>query len=208
MFGESVVLRLLDQGGRPVGLDELGMPPDVLAAMEHLAQKPHGMILVTGPTGSGKTTTLYAALGLRRVSAEKIVTVEDPVEYQLSGITQVPVHRQAGMTFGTALRSILRQDPDVLMIGEMRDDETAEIAVQAAMTGHLVFSTLHTNDAAGAVPRLLDPGIPEYLVGATVEAILAQRVIAADGWMGEGEGGTHHDRGGAADFPLSPGTCP
>ena len=135
------------------------------------------MVLVTGPTGSGKTTTLYAALQTRDRGAEKIVTVEEPIEYQLTGITQVPVHRQAGVTFGAALRSILRQDPDVIMVGEMRDAETAEIAVQAAMTGHLVFSTLHTNDATGAVPRLLDLAIPDYLVAATLEAVLAQRLV-------------------------------
>ncbi|HEX2080831.1 MAG TPA: GspE/PulE family protein [Longimicrobium sp.] len=177
MFGESVVLRLLDRGGRPVRLGELGMPAGVLAGVEALARKPYGMVLVTGPTGSGKTTTLYAALGLRRAGAEKIVTVEDPVEYQLPGVAQVPVHRQAGVTFAAALRSILRQDPDVIMVGEMRDPETAEIAVQAAMTGHLVFSTLHTNDAVGALPRLLDLGIPDYLVAATVDGILAQRLV-------------------------------
>lgn len=177
LFGESVVLRLLDRGGRPVGLEELGMPPSVLERMRTLAARPHGMVLVTGPTGSGKTTTLYAALALRDRGAEKIVTVEDPVEYQLAGVTQVPVHRQAGVTFGAALRSILRQDPDVIMVGETRDPETAEIAVQAAMTGHLVFTTLHTNDAAGAVPRLLDLGVPDYLVAATLEAVLAQRLV-------------------------------
>ncbi|HEU0012454.1 MAG TPA: GspE/PulE family protein [Longimicrobium sp.] len=177
MFGESVVLRLLDRGGRPVRLQELGMPAGVLAGMEALARRPHGMVLVTGPTGSGKTTTLYAALGLRDGAAEKIITVEDPVEYQLPAVTQVPVHRQAGVTFGAALRSILRQDPDVIMVGEMRDPETAEIAVQAAMTGHLVFSTLHTNDAVGALPRLLDLGVPDYLVAATVDGILAQRLV-------------------------------
>jgi general secretion pathway protein E len=177
MFGESVVLRLLDRGGRPVTLEELGMAPALFARVARLAARPHGMLLVTGPTGSGKTTTLYAALGRRDVGAEKIITVEDPIEYQLTGITQVPVHRQAGVTFGAALRSILRQDPDVVMVGEMRDQETAEIAVQAAMTGHLVFSTLHTNDAVGAIPRLLDLGIPEYLVAATVEGVLAQRLV-------------------------------
>jgi general secretion pathway protein E len=177
MFGESVVLRLLDRGGRPVGLDELGMAPEALDRMSHLARRPHGMLLVTGPTGSGKTTTLYAALQKRDRGAEKIITVEDPVEYQLPGVTQVPVHRQAGITFSSVLRSILRQDPDVVMIGEMRDAETAEIAVQAAMTGHLVFSTLHTNDAIGAVPRLLDLGVPDYLVAATLEGILAQRLV-------------------------------
>jgi type II secretory ATPase GspE/PulE/Tfp pilus assembly ATPase PilB-like protein len=177
IYGESVVLRLLDRGGRPVGLGELGMSPSLLDAVERLAKRPHGMLLVTGPTGSGKTTTLYAALQSRDSAAEKIITVEDPIEYQLGGITQVPVHRQAGVTFGSALRAILRQDPDVVMVGEMRDRETAEIAVQAAMTGHLVFSTLHTNDAIGAIPRLLDLGIPDYLVAATVEGVLAQRLV-------------------------------
>jgi general secretion pathway protein E len=177
MFGESVVLRLLDRGGRPVELDDLGMPPDVREEVARLSARPHGMLLVTGPTGSGKTTTLYACLERRQKTAEKIITVEDPVEYQLSGITQVPVHRQAGVTFATALRSILRQDPDVLMVGEMRDVETAELAIQAAMTGHLVFTTLHTNDAVGAIPRLVDLGVPEYLVAATIEGVLAQRLV-------------------------------
>jgi len=147
VFGESLVLRLLDRGGRPVGLQELGMPSDVLDGVTRLAKRPHGLVLVTGPTGSGKTTTLYAALQSRDASAEKIVTVEDPVEYQLAGVTQVPVHRHAGVTFGSA------------------------------MTGHLVFSTLHTNDAIGAIPRLLDLGVPEYLVAATVEGVIAQRLV-------------------------------
>ncbi len=177
MFGESVVLRLLDHGGRPVTLDELGMSSAILGAMNQLSARPHGLLLVTGPTGSGKTTTLYAALQCREARAEKIITVEDPIEYQLPGVTQMPVHRQAGVTFGAALRAILRQDPDVVMVGEMRDQETAEIAVQAAMTGHLVFSTLHTNDAVSAVPRLLDLGIPDYLVAATLEGVLAQRLV-------------------------------
>src|SRR5258705_7758358 len=177
MYGESVVLRLLDRGGRPVGLTELGMDGEVYEHVIRLAKRPHGMLLVTGPTGSGKTTTLYAALQGRNAPAEKIITVEDPIEYQLGGITQVPVHRQAGVSFGSALRAILRQDPDVIMVGEMRDQETAEIAVQAAMTGHLVFSTLHTNDAVGAIPRLLDLGVPDYLVAATVEGVLAQRLV-------------------------------
>jgi len=177
MYGESVVLRLLDRGGRPIGLAELGMPEDVRDQMLNLARRPHGMVLVTGPTGSGKTTTLYSALQTRAADAEKIITVEDPIEYQLPGITQVPVHRQVGVTFAFALRAILRQDPDVIMVGEMRDRETAEIAVQSAMTGHLVFSTLHTNDAVSAIPRLLDLGVPDYLVAATVEAVLAQRLV-------------------------------
>ncbi|HKV50226.1 MAG TPA: GspE/PulE family protein [Gemmatimonadaceae bacterium] len=177
LHGESVVLRVLDRGGRPVGLDTLGMPAAMLEQVRSLARRPHGMVLVTGPTGSGKTTTLYAALRLRDAAAEKIITIEDPIEYQLPGITQVPVHAQAGVTFAQALRSILRQDPDVIMVGEMRDGETASLAVQAAMTGHLVFSTLHTNDALGAIPRLVDLGVPPYLVAATVDAVMAQRLV-------------------------------
>jgi general secretion pathway protein E len=177
MYGESVVLRLLDHGGRPVTLTELGMSPGALQSMTRLAARPHGMLLVTGPTGSGKPTTLYAALQQRSAAAEKIITVEDPIEYQLPGITQMPVHRQSGVTFGAALRAILRQDPDVVMVGEMRDEETAAIAVQAAMTGHLVLTTLHTNDAISAIPRLLDLGIPDYLVAATLEGVLAQRLV-------------------------------
>jgi type II secretory ATPase GspE/PulE/Tfp pilus assembly ATPase PilB-like protein len=177
LYGESVVLRLLDRGGQPVGLDELGMAPDTLDRFRRLALRPHGIILSTGPTGSGKTTTLYAALGLRDTAAEKIVTVEDPVEYHLGGVTQVPVHVKTGMTFGSALRSILRQDPDVLMVGEMRDAETAALATQAALTGHLVFSTLHTNDAVSATTRLLDLKVEPYLIAATLEAVLAQRLV-------------------------------
>lgn len=177
LYGESVVLRLLDHGGRPVSLDALGMSAAIRMRMEELARRPHGMVLVTGPTGSGKTTTLYSALRLRNADAEKVITIEDPVEYQLAGITQVPVHTQAGVSFANALRSILRQDPDVLMVGEMRDGETASLAVQAAMTGHLVFSTLHTNDALGAIPRLVDLGVPTYLVAATLHAVMAQRLV-------------------------------
>ncbi len=177
LYGESVVLRLLDRGGRPVGLDELGMVPETLDRFRRLAEKPHGILLATGPTGSGKTTTLYSALALRHRSAEKIITVEDPVEYHLEGVTQVPVNVKAGMTFEGALRSILRQDPDVLMIGEMRDSETAAIGVQAALTGHLVFSTLHTNDAASAMTRLADLKVEPYLIAATLEGVLAQRLV-------------------------------
>jgi general secretion pathway protein E len=206
IHGESVVLRLLERGGRPVELKDLGMPPDILAAVTDVAARAHGMLLVTGPTGSGKTTTLYAALARRDTVAEKIMTVEDPVEYQLGGVTQMPVHRQAGVTFGAALRSILRQDPDVIMIGEMRDTETAEIAVQAAMTGHLVFSTLHTNNAAGAIPRLIDLGVPSYLVAATVDAVLAQRLVRrlCDHCRGDGcvtcRGTGFHGRLGVFEF--------
>jgi len=177
LYGESVVLRLLDRGGRPVALDELGMAPETLETFRRLAERPHGILLATGPTGSGKTTTLYAALGLRQRTAEKIITVEDPVEYHLEGVTQVPVNVKAGMTFAGALRSILRQDPDVLMVGEMRDGETAAIAIQAALTGHLVFSTLHTSDAASALSRLVDLKVEPYLIAATLEGVLAQRLV-------------------------------
>jgi len=177
LHGESVVLRLLDRGGRPVTLDELGMAAATLAAFERLVRKPHGIVLVTGPTGSGKTTTLYAALALRPTGQEKVITVEDPVEYHLPGVTQMPVHARAGVSFASALRSILRQDPDVLMVGEMRDAETAGIAIQAAMTGHLVLSTLHTNDAAGALTRLADLKVEPYMIAATVEGVLAQRLV-------------------------------
>jgi len=177
LYGESVVLRLLDRGGRPVAMEELGMSPEVHRLFQELAGQPHGILLATGPTGSGKTTTLYAGLGLRQRSAEKIITVEDPVEYHLEGVTQVPVNVKAGMTFASALRSLLRQDPDVLMVGEMRDSETAGIAVQAAMTGHLVFSTLHTNDAVSAVTRLTDLRVEPYMIAATLEGILAQRLV-------------------------------
>ncbi len=177
LHGESVVLRLLDRGGRPVTLEELGMAADTLDAFRRLAGRAHGILLATGPTGSGKTTTLYAALGLRRPAEEKVITVEDPVEYHLPEVTQVPVHPRAGVTFAAALRSLLRQDPDVMMVGEMRDSETAGIAVQAAMTGHLVFSTLHTNDAASAITRLIDLRVEPYMIAATLEGILAQRLV-------------------------------
>jgi general secretion pathway protein E len=177
LHGESVVLRLLDRGGRPVTLEELGMASETLLSFSRLAARAHGILLATGPTGSGKTTTLYAALGLRRPAEEKVITVEDPVEYHLPQVTQVPVHARAGVTFAGALRSLLRQDPDVMMVGEMRDSETAGIAVQAAMTGHLVFSTLHTNDAASAITRLIDLKIEPYMIAATLEGILAQRLV-------------------------------
>jgi len=177
LHGESVVLRLLDRGGRPVALDELGLTASSFDTFRQLALKPHGLLLATGPTGSGKTTTLYAAMGLRPASAEKIITVEDPIEYHLRDVTQVPVHGKAGVTFATALRSILRQDPDVLMIGEMRDPETAAIGIQAAMTGHLVFSTVHTNDAVSALARLVDLGVEPYMVAAALEGVLAQRLV-------------------------------
>jgi general secretion pathway protein E len=177
IHGESVVLRILDRGTRVRDLTALGMSPQVLNTWQNLIARPHGIILVTGPTGSGKTTTLYAGLDSINEPGVKIITIEDPVEYQLDGITQIPVHRKAGLDFAVALRSILRHDPDILMVGEMRDPETAEITVQSALTGHMVFSTLHTNDAAGGITRLFDMGVEPYLVSATVEGILAQRLV-------------------------------
>ena len=177
LYGESVVLRLLDRGGRPVGLDELGMERGTLDRFRALVARPHGILLACGPTGSGKTTTLHAALALRSPATEKIITVEDPVEYRLDGVTQMPIHIKTGTTFASALRSVLRQDPDVLMVGEMRDPETAAIAVQAAMTGHLVFSTLHTNDAASAVARLTDLKVEPYMIASALEGVLAQRLV-------------------------------
>lgn len=177
LHGESVVLRLLEVEGRRIDLEGLGMAPDTLAALLSFAARPHGVLLSTGPTGSGKTTTLYALVDRIRTGREKIVSVEDPVEYELPGIAQVPVNAKVGLTFARALRAILRQDPDVLLVGEMRDGETAEICVQAALTGHLVLSTLHTNDAPGALTRLVDLGVPDYLVASTVQGILAQRLV-------------------------------
>lgn len=177
IHGESVVMRLLDQGDGPPSLNDLGMDSEVLRRFRNLALRPHGIVLATGPTGSGKTTTLYGALQLRALDREKVITIEDPVEYQLEGVNQVPVNQKAGMTFAAGLRSILRQDPDVVMVGEMRDPETAEIAVQAAMTGHLVFSTVHTNDSLGALGRLADLGVEPFLLAATIRGVLAQRLV-------------------------------
>jgi general secretion pathway protein E len=177
LHGESVVLRLLDKDHSRGSLDRLGMGDDTLAAFARAIGRPHGIVLATGPTGSGKTTTLYAAIDRIRTGREKIVTVEDPVEYELVGVPQVPVNERVGVTFANALRALLRQDPDVMLVGEIRDTETAEIATNAALTGHLVLSTLHTNDAVGALTRLLDLGIPAYLIASTVEAVLAQRLV-------------------------------
>jgi general secretion pathway protein E len=175
--GESVVLRLLDKERGRIALAGLGMAADTQAQFEEVVRRPHGIVLSTGPTGSGKTTTLYAAVDLIRTGREKILTVEDPVEYQLPGVPQVPVNERAGVTFATALRALLRQDPDVMLVGEIRDPETAEIATQAALTGHLVLSTLHTNDAPTALTRLLDLDVAAYLVASTVDAVLAQRLV-------------------------------
>jgi type II secretion system protein E len=177
LYGESVVMRLLDRSAMNFGLLDIGMAPDMLAHIERVICLPHGMILATGPTGSGKTTTLYASLRAAFSLEKKIITIEDPIEYQLDGVNQIQVHPQIGLTFASGLRSILRQDPDVVMVGEIRDAETAEIAVHSALTGHLVFSTLHTNDAASAVTRLLEMGIEGYLVASSVEAVLAQRLV-------------------------------
>ncbi len=175
--GESVVLRVLDAGAAPHGLDGLGLPAALETELREVIGRPHGCLIVTGPTGCGKTTTLYGCLRIINQPAVKILTAEDPVEYEIDGVMQLPVNPAIGLTFATALRSFLRQDPDVLMVGEIRDLETAQIAVQAALTGHLVLSTLHTNDAAGAITRLIDMGVEPYLLCATVEAVLAQRLV-------------------------------
>ena len=176
-FGERVVLRLLEKGMRLLGLDEIGLSPDLLAQMEKLITLSHGIVLVTGPTGSGKTTTLYAALSRINSPDKNILTIEDPIEYQIDGIGQMQVNPKIDLTFARGLRAMVRQDPDVILIGEIRDLETAEIAIQAALTGHLVFSTLHTNDAASAVTRLIDMGIEPFLVSSSVKAIIAQRLV-------------------------------
>ena len=177
MYGESVVIRLLDKDNTVLDFAGLGFAGRHLQQFIDVLSQPHGIILITGPTGSGKSTTMYAALKQLNTPERKIITVEDPVEYQMEGVNQIQAKPQIGLTFATALRSIVRQDPDVIMIGEMRDLETAKIAVQSALTGHLVLSTLHTNDAAGGITRLLDMGLEEYLLTSTVNGILAQRLV-------------------------------
>ena len=177
LFGEGVVLRLLDKGRMIFNLPNVGMPPDILKPFQELIAMPHGIVLVTGPTGSGKSTTLYSALNEIKNPTLKIITVEDPVEYHMDGISQIHVHPKIGLTFAAALRSILRHDPDVILIGEIRDYETAESAIQSSLTGHLVFSTLHTNDAASAFTRLIDMGVEPYLCASTVEGVVAQRLV-------------------------------
>lgn len=174
--GEKIVMRILDKSNVLLGLNKLGFSPEVQAKVEELVSQPNGMFLSTGPTGSGKTTTQYSVLHKLNSPEKNIITIEDPVEYQLSGIAQVQVHKKAGLTFGSALRSFLRQDPDIIMVGEMRDLETASIAIEASLTGHLVLSTLHTNDAPSAVIRMIDMGVEPYLVSATVIGVLAQRL--------------------------------
>ncbi len=176
-FGESVVLRVLDQSAVQLDIGALGMPTDVFDGINEIIHRPNGIFIVTGPTGSGKTTTLYSALRVINTTDLKLLTAEDPVEYEIEGIMQVPVNHAVGLTFAAALRSFLRQDPDVIMVGEIRDLETAQIAIQASLTGHLVLSTLHTNDAPGAVTRLVDMGVEPFLIASSLEAVLAQRLV-------------------------------
>ena len=177
MFGESVVMRILDRSVVSLSLTKVGMDEVTMAGFRKIMQRPNGIVLVTGPTGSGKTTTLYSALSEMNTISEKLITTEDPVEYDIDGIVQIPIDHDIGVTFASCLRAILRQDPDIILVGEIRDLETAEIAVQASLTGHLVFSTLHTNDAPSTITRMKDMGIPTFLITATVEAILAQRLV-------------------------------
>jgi len=177
LFGESVVCRILDKSVVMLDLDKVGMDPELIREFRKTIERPNGIVLLTGPTGSGKTTTLYAALSELNTMTDKLMTTEDPVEYDIDGIIQMPIDADIGNTFAHCLRSILRQDPDIILVGEIRDKETAEIAVQASLTGHLVFSTLHTNDAPSSVIRLKDMGIPSFLITATVQAILAQRLV-------------------------------
>lgn len=177
IYGESMVLRLLEKASRLLTAHELGLDADRSALLSRLVEKPHGLFLTTGPTGSGKTTTLYAILSGIYSPELKILTIEDPVEYELAGVAQIPVRPTRGFTFATGLRSILRQDPDVVMVGEIRDSETAEIAIRAALTGHQVFSTLHTNDSTGAITRLIDMGVEAFLISSSLEGVLAQRLV-------------------------------
>jgi general secretion pathway protein E len=178
LYGESVVMRILDKSNTSLyDIRRLGFPEDSLQEFESLIRRPHGILLVTGPTGSGKTTTLYSALSAINLPDKKIITIEDPIEYQIDGVNQIHVNTQIGLTFGSGLRHIVRQDPDVIMVGEIRDLETAEIAIRAALTGHLVFSTLHTNDAASAITRLIDMGAEDYLIASSLLGVLAQRLV-------------------------------
>ncbi|MDD4879591.1 MAG: GspE/PulE family protein, partial [Candidatus Omnitrophica bacterium] len=177
VYGENVVIRLLDLNSILLGLSELGFSVDMLNVYEKLIHRPYGIILVTGPTGSGKTTTLYSSLSTINSPEKNIVTIEDPIEYRLKLVRQMQINTKAGLTFANGLRSILRQDPDIIMVGEIRDLDTAEVAIQAALTGHLVLSTLHTNDAPGAIARLVDMGVEPFLVSSSVSAVIAQRLV-------------------------------
>src|SRR5260221_1850890 len=190
IYGESLVMRLLEKHSKLLSPEELGLDSERAGLLRGLVEKPHGLFLTTGPTGSGKTTTLYSILSSIYAPEKKILTIEDPVEYELAGVAQIPVRPGRGFTFATGLRAILRQDPDVVMVGEIRDSETAEIAIRAALTGHQVFSTLHTNDSTGAVTRLLDMGVEAFLISSSLEGVLAQRLVrriclhCRTGWPG------------------------
>src|SRR5438067_3703440 len=177
MFGESVVIRVLDRTVVSLDLERVGLEASMLASFRELIHKPNGIVLVTGPTGAGKTTTLYSALNELNQITDKLITTEDPVEYEIDGICQCPINSEIDLTFANALRSILRQDPDIILVGEIRDLQTAQIAVQASLTGHVVFLTLHTNDAPSTITRLRDMGVEPFLITATVEGILAQRLV-------------------------------
>jgi type IV pilus assembly protein PilB len=177
MFGESVVMRVLDRGNVSLDLDKLGMRDDDLLVVRQLIHKPNGVVIVTGPTGSGKTTTLYSALRELNDPSSKLITAEDPIEYDIDGVIQCQIKAEIELTFGRILRAMLRQDPDVILVGEIRDHETAKIAVEASLTGHLVFSTLHTNDAPSSIARLLDLGLEPFMVTAAIEGIVAQRLV-------------------------------
>jgi type IV pilus assembly protein PilB len=177
MDGEKVVMRILDESARALTLDELGFTGHALETIVRNLHKPHGMTLVTGPTGSGKSTTLYSVLSMMNTPGVNISTVEDPVEYRVSGVNQTQVNPKAGMTFASGLRALLRQDPNIIMVGEIRDGETADLAVQAALTGHVVLSTLHTNNASTTLPRLLDMGIEPFLIASTVNTVIGQRLV-------------------------------
>ena len=197
-FGERAVLRLLDKSGNKISLEAVGMQGDTLRQFDHLIRQPHGILLVTGPTGSGKTTTLYSALSRLDARSGNIMTVEDPIEYELPGIGQTQVNARIDLTFARALRALLRQDPDVIMIGEIRDFETAQIAIQASLTGHLVLATLHTNDAASAVTRLADMGIEPFLLSSSLLGVLAQRLVRKRCQHCHGSGCEHCGQSGYA----------
>ena len=206
LYGESLVMRILDKsdaGG--FELKRLGFPDDILASMEELTALPHGILLVTGPTGSGKSTTLYSAMKRINHADKKIITIEDPVEYQMDGINQIHVNTQIGLTFAAGLRHIVRQDPDVIMVGEIRDLETAEIAIRAALTGHLVFSTLHTNDAPSAITRLVDMGVENYLLASCLVGVLAQRLVRVICWRCKSDYAGDAARLHSLGFPLNGG---
>ncbi len=201
VWGEKIVLRVLDTGGIDLDLNKLGFTEHNLKRFAESFSKPHGMVLVTGPTGSGKSTTLYATLGRISKPEVNVITVEDPVEYRLRGVNQVQVNAKAGLTFAAVLPAILRSDPDVVLIGEIRDSDTAQLAVEASLTGHLVLSTLHTNDAPSAVTRLIEMGIEPFLVGSSLDCVLAQRLCPAAVRLVQG--GVRADRGGAGRRPLA-----